>query len=108
MCALVTVVQTCALPISARLVAHSFADKAFFCNSGAEANEGAVKVARKYWASKGKPEKFRVITFDGAFHGRTLAMLSATNNKKYLEGFGPKVEGRSVARRVGKECSSRY
>ena len=79
--------------LAARLVANSFADKAFFCNSGAEANEGAVKIARKYWSAKGKPEKFRVITFDGAFHGRTLAMLSATNNKKYLEGFGPKVEG---------------
>src|SRR5690606_5529541 len=79
--------------LAAKLVAHSFPDKAFFCNSGAEANEGAVKIARKYWAAKGKPEKYRVITFDGAFHGRTLAMLSATNNKKYLEGFGPKVEG---------------
>ena len=79
--------------LASRLVANSFADKAFFCNSGAEANEGAVKIARKYWSAKGQPEKFRVITFDGAFHGRTLAMLSATNNKKYLEGFGPKVEG---------------
>ncbi len=79
--------------LAARLVAHSFADKVFFCNSGAEANEGAVKVARKYWSAKGQPEKYRIITFDGAFHGRTLAMLSATNNKKYLEGFGPKVEG---------------
>lgn len=79
--------------LAARLVANSFADKAFFCNSGAEANEGAVKIARKYWSAKGQPEKFRVITFDGAFHGRTLAMLSATNNKKYLEGFGPKAEG---------------
>ena len=79
--------------LAARLVANSFANKAFFCNSGAEANEGAVKIARKYWSAKGQPEKFRVITFDGAFHGRTLAMLAATNNKKYLEGFGPKVEG---------------
>ena len=79
--------------LAQRLVDNSFADKAFFCNSGAEANEGAVKVARKYWASKGQPEKYRIITFDGAFHGRTLAMLAATNNKKYLDGFGPKVEG---------------
>ncbi|WP_341895580.1 aspartate aminotransferase family protein [Ferrovibrio terrae] len=79
--------------LAQRLVDNSFADKAFFCNSGAEANEGAVKVARKYFASKGKPEKFRIITFEGAFHGRTLAMLAATNNAKYLEGFGPKVEG---------------
>lgn len=79
--------------LAQRLVDNSFADKAFFCNSGAEANEGAVKVARKYFASKGKPEKFRIITFEGAFHGRTLAMLAATNNAKYLDGFGPKVEG---------------
>ena len=79
--------------LAQRLVEHSFADKAFFCNSGAEANEGAVKCARKYFAVSGKPEKFRIITFEGAFHGRTLAMLAATNNAKYLEGFGPKVEG---------------
>jgi len=79
--------------LAERLVANSFADKAFFCNSGAEANEGAVKFARKYFAAKGQPEKFHIITFDGAFHGRTLAMLAATNNAKYLEGFGPKVEG---------------
>jgi acetylornithine/N-succinyldiaminopimelate aminotransferase len=79
--------------LAQRLVDNSFADKAFFCNSGAEANEGAVKCARKYFAVSGKPEKFRIITFEGAFHGRTLAMLAATNNAKYLEGFGPKVEG---------------
>lgn len=79
--------------LAQRLVEHSFADKAFFCNSGAEANEGAVKCARKYFAVSGKPEKFRIITFEGAFHGRTLAMLAATNNAKYLDGFGPKVEG---------------
>ena len=79
--------------LAQRLVDNSFADKAFFCNSGAEANEGAVKVARKYFHVTGKPEKFRIITFDGAFHGRTLGMLAATNNAKYLEGFGPKVEG---------------
>lgn len=79
--------------LAQRLVDNSFADKAFFCNSGAEANEGAVKCARKYHAVSGKPEKFRIITFEGAFHGRTLGMLAATNNAKYLEGFGPKVEG---------------
>jgi acetylornithine/N-succinyldiaminopimelate aminotransferase len=79
--------------LAQRLVDNSFADKAFFCNSGAEANEGAVKCARKYQAVSGKPEKFRIITFEGAFHGRTLAMLAATNNAKYMEGFGPKVEG---------------
>src|SRR3546814_3889477 len=54
---------------------------------------GAVKIARKYFASKGQPEKWRIITFEGCFHGRTLAMLAATNNKKYLEGFGEKVNG---------------
>lgn len=79
--------------LASRLVANSFADKAFFCNSGAEANEGAVKIARKYFAAKGQPEKWRIITFEGCFHGRTLAMLAATNNKKYLEGFGEKVNG---------------
>jgi len=79
--------------LAERLVAHSFADVAFFCNSGAEACEGSVKIARKHFAAKGQPEKWRVITFDGAFHGRTLAMLSAGNNKKYLDGFGKKADG---------------
>ena len=76
-----------------RLCASSFADVVFFCNSGTEALEGAIKMARKYHAVNGKPEKFRIITFEGAFHGRTLAALSATGNKKYLDGFGPPVEG---------------
>lgn len=79
--------------LGARLVAASFADKAFFCNSGAEACEGSVKIARKYFAAKGQPERWRVITFDGAFHGRTIAMLAAGNNKKYLDGFGHKADG---------------
>ncbi|MBX3452969.1 aspartate aminotransferase family protein [Ferrovibrio sp.] len=79
--------------LAERLVANSFADVAFFCNSGAEACEGSVKIARKYFAAKGQPEKWRVITFDGAFHGRTLAMLAAGNNKKYLDGFGTKADG---------------
>ncbi|HEX3883588.1 MAG TPA: acetylornithine transaminase, partial [Stellaceae bacterium] len=76
-----------------RLCASSFADVAFFCNSGTEAIEGAVKMARKYQAVSGKPERYRIVTFEGAFHGRTLAALSATGNKKYLDGFGPPVEG---------------
>jgi acetylornithine/N-succinyldiaminopimelate aminotransferase len=76
-----------------RLCAASFADVAFFCNSGTEAMEGAIKMARKYQAVSGKPERFRIVTFEGAFHGRTLASLAATGNKKYLEGFGPPVEG---------------
>jgi len=76
-----------------RLCALSFADRVFFCNSGTEAMEGAIKMARKYHAVSGKPERYRIITFEGAFHGRTLASLAATGNKKYLDGFGPPVEG---------------
>ncbi|HVZ52311.1 MAG TPA: aspartate aminotransferase family protein [Pseudolabrys sp.] len=76
-----------------RLCAASFADLVFFCNSGTEAMEGAIKMARKYHAVSGRPERFRIITFEGAFHGRTLAALAATGNKKYLDGFGPPVEG---------------
>ena len=79
--------------LAARHVAASFADSVFFCNSGAEANEGMVKAVRKYHAENGHPEKFRMICFEGAFHGRTLAMLAATGNEKYLAGFGPPVEG---------------
>ena len=79
--------------LAARHVAHSFADSVFFCNSGAEANEGMVKAVRKYHAETGHPERFRMICFEGAFHGRTLAMLSATGNAKYLAGFGPPVQG---------------
>src|SRR5690348_9676329 len=76
-----------------RLCEASFADVVFFCNSGTEALEGAIKMARKYHAVGGRPERFRIITFEGAFHGRTLAALSATGNKKYLEGFGPPADG---------------
>jgi acetylornithine/N-succinyldiaminopimelate aminotransferase len=79
--------------LAERLVAATFADSVFFCNSGAEANEGMVKMIRKAQAETGHPERFRIVCFDGAFHGRTLAMLSATGNAKYLEGFGPPVEG---------------
>ncbi len=79
--------------LAARFVAASFADSVFFCNSGAEANEGAVKMMRRAMAEAGQPERVRVICFDGAFHGRTLAMLSATGNEKYLAGFGPAVDG---------------
>jgi acetylornithine/N-succinyldiaminopimelate aminotransferase len=76
-----------------RLCAATFADYVFFCNSGAEAMEGAIKCARKYHAVNGAPERVRIITFEGAFHGRTLATLAAGGQKKYLEGFGPVVEG---------------
>ena len=76
-----------------RLCAASFADYVFFANSGAEAMEGAIKTARKFHAVNGNPERYRIITFEGAFHGRTLATLAAGGQKKYLEGFGPVVEG---------------
>jgi acetylornithine/N-succinyldiaminopimelate aminotransferase len=76
-----------------RLCALSFADTVFFQNSGAEAIECAIKMTRKYQAVSGKPERFRIVTFEGAFHGRTLAAIAATGNKKYLDGFGPPVDG---------------
>jgi acetylornithine/N-succinyldiaminopimelate aminotransferase len=78
---------------AARLVRLSFADKVFFCNSGAEAVECAIKTARRYHFVNGEPQRTRIVTFTGAFHGRTLATLAATGNPKYLEGFGPPVEG---------------
>ena len=71
----------------------TFADQVFFCNSGAEACEGAIKAARRYHFVTGQPERKRIITFDGAFHGRTLATIAAAGNAKYLEGFGPPVAG---------------
>ena len=79
--------------LAARLVAATFADSVFFCNSGAEANEGMVKMFRRAMFAGGRPERTRILCFEGAFHGRTLAMLSATGNEKYLQGFGPPVEG---------------
>jgi acetylornithine/N-succinyldiaminopimelate aminotransferase len=79
--------------LAARLCAASFADLVFFGNSGAEAMECAIKMARKYHSASGKPERFRIVTFEGAFHGRTLATLAAGGQKKYLEGFGPVVDG---------------
>ena len=79
--------------LAERLCAATFADLVFFANSGAEAMECAIKVARKYHAANGNPDRFRIITFEGAFHGRTLATLAAGGQKKYLEGFGPVAEG---------------
>jgi acetylornithine/N-succinyldiaminopimelate aminotransferase len=76
-----------------RLCNASFADRVFFTNSGAEALECAIKTARRYHYSKGNPERIRILTFEGAFHGRTLATIAAGGQEKYLEGFGPKVEG---------------
>jgi acetylornithine/N-succinyldiaminopimelate aminotransferase len=79
--------------VAQRLCDASFADVVFFCNSGAEAMECTIKTARKYHSANGAPERYRIITFEGAFHGRTLATLAAGGQKKYLEGFGPVVEG---------------
>jgi acetylornithine/N-succinyldiaminopimelate aminotransferase len=79
--------------VAERLCAASFADLVFFCNSGAEALECTIKIARKYQSASGQPERYRIITYDGAFHGRTLATLAAGGQKKYLEGFGPVVDG---------------
>jgi acetylornithine/N-succinyldiaminopimelate aminotransferase len=76
-----------------RLCQASFADTVFFQNSGAEALECAIKMARKYQSASGAPERYRIVTFEGAFHGRTLAALAATGNKKYLDGFGPPMPG---------------
>jgi acetylornithine/N-succinyldiaminopimelate aminotransferase len=79
--------------LAARLCEQSFADFVFFCNSGAEAMEGVIKLVRHYHFAKGNPARYRIITFEGAFHGRTLATLAATGSAKYLEGFGPPVDG---------------
>jgi acetylornithine/N-succinyldiaminopimelate aminotransferase len=79
--------------LAKRLTEATFADKMFFTNSGAEALECAIKTARRYQFSKGHPEKFHIITFEGAFHGRTLATIAAGGQEKYLEGFGPKAPG---------------
>ncbi len=79
--------------LAENLVANTFADTVFFCNSGAEACEGAIKIARRYHFAKGNPERNRVITFEGSFHGRTLATIAAAGNPKHLEGFGPEMPG---------------
>ena len=76
-----------------RLTEVTFADKVFFTNSGAEALECAIKTARRHFYVNGQPERFRIITFEGAFHGRTLATIAAGGQPKYLEGFGPKADG---------------
>lgn len=76
-----------------RLTDATFAEKVFFTNSGAEALECAIKTARRYHFAKGHPGKFHIITFDGAFHGRTIATIAAGGQEKYIEGFGPKAPG---------------
>jgi acetylornithine/N-succinyldiaminopimelate aminotransferase len=101
--------------VAQRLCDATFADVVFFQNSGAEAVECAIKTARKYQSASGRPERYRIITFEGAFHGRTLAALAATGNKKYLEGFGPPVDGfdqvpfgdlEAVKRAIGPETAA--
>ena len=75
------------------LVENSFANRVFFCNSGAEANEAAIKIARKYFQEKGDKERFRIIAMDKSFHGRTMATLSATGQDKIKKGFDPILAG---------------
>jgi acetylornithine/N-succinyldiaminopimelate aminotransferase len=79
--------------LAQRLVDNTFADTVFFGNSGAEACELAIKVARKYQSETGHPERYRIIGCDGSFHGRTLATLAAAGNETYLKGFGPPMDG---------------
>lgn len=79
--------------LAERLTAACFADVVFFANSGAEANECAIKIARRFQYASGHPERWRIVTFEGAFHGRTLATMAAGGNRKYLDGFGPAVDG---------------
>jgi acetylornithine/N-succinyldiaminopimelate aminotransferase len=79
--------------LASRLAAATFADLVFFTNSGAEANEAAIKMARKRQSVGGHPERYHILTFEGAFHGRTLATIAAGGQAKYIEGFGPKVDG---------------
>ena len=79
--------------LAERLCEVTFADAVFFTNSGAEACEGAIKLARRYHFANGHPERWRIVTFKGAFHGRTLATIAAAGNEKYLEGFGEAAPG---------------
>ena len=79
--------------LAKRLTENTFADFVCFQNSGTEATEASIKITRKYFHKIGKPEKNRIITFEGAFHGRTLAAMFSANNPKHIEGFGPKVDG---------------
>ena len=97
-----------------RLCAASFADTVFFANSGAEAMEGVIKMVRKYQSANGRPERYRIITFEGSFHGRTLATLAAAKNAKHTDGFGPMMDGfdqvplgdiEAVKRAVGPETA---
>ncbi len=79
--------------LAAWLQGHSFADRVFFCNSGAEANEAAIKLARKHFKEAGQPHRFRIISMEQSFHGRTMATLSATGQEKIKQGFAPLLDG---------------
>lgn len=79
--------------LAGRLCENSFADKVFFVNSGAEAMECCFKTARRFQYSKGNEKRVNIISFEGAFHGRTIATIAAGGQEKYLEGFGPKAAG---------------
>jgi acetylornithine aminotransferase len=79
--------------LAAWLVDHSFADRVFFCNSGAEANEAAIKLARKYFKDRGEPDRYRIISMIQSFHGRTMGTLSATGQDKIKQGFSPILQG---------------
>jgi acetylornithine/N-succinyldiaminopimelate aminotransferase len=79
--------------LAERLCGLTFAEQAFFANSGAEAVECGIKIVRKYFDAIGQPERYRLIVFEGAFHGRTLATIAAGGNPKHLEGFEPRVDG---------------
>lgn len=79
--------------LSRKLVDNTFADTVFFTNSGTEAIELAIKMARRHHFVNGAPERFHIVSFEGAFHGRTMAAINAGGNEKYLEGFGPRMPG---------------
>ena len=81
------------IDLAAWLVQNSFADRVFFCNSGAEANEAAIKLARKYFSDRGQNHRFRIITMEQSFHGRTMGTLSATGQDKIKKGFDPVLDG---------------
>jgi acetylornithine/N-succinyldiaminopimelate aminotransferase len=78
--------------LASRLAEATFADQVFFCNSGVEAFEAAIKLVRKYHDDSGQPQRYRVITVDGAFHGRSLNAISAAGSEKLLKGFAPQVD----------------
>jgi acetylornithine/N-succinyldiaminopimelate aminotransferase len=81
------------LRLAEELCAVTGFDRAFFCNSGAEANEAMIKLARRYFFTKGEPDRYRIIAFENSFHGRTLGAIAVTGNAKYREGFGPPLSG---------------